>query len=132
MKKGFTVIEILMSMMILFSAIVLVNMSIQTYNDFQRKSIKYQNFYTTALSLKDWISMEPLNKTFLEGSLNNLNYRFDIKKVKELKNYNFTMGVGSGNNGSYLISLYEITMHISNKTHEKKFNFFLTKQVKLK
>jgi len=132
MKKGFTVIEILMSMMILFSAIVLVNMSIQTYNDFQRKSIKYQNFYTTALSLKDWISMEPLNKTFLEGSLNNLNYRFDIKKVKELKNYNFTMGVGSGNNGSYLISLYEINMHISNKTHEKKFNFFLTKQVKLK
>lgn len=132
MKKGFTVIEILMSMMILFSAIVLVNMSIQTYNDFQRKSIKYQNFYTTALSLKDWISMEPLNKTFLEGSLNNLNYRFDIKKVKELKNYNFTMEVGYGNNGSYLISLYEINMHISNKTHEKEFNFFLTKQVKLK
>ena len=132
MKKGFTVIEILIAMMLLFTAIGFVNISIQAFNTYQRKSKIYQNFYITALSLKDWIGTQPLDKKVYIGIRNNINYQLKIKKLIEKKNYTFTMALGAGNNGNYLITLYRVEMLLSKDTKEDKFEFLLTKQLSLR
>jgi len=131
MKRGFTVIEILISMMVLFVAIAFVNISIKAYNNYQRKSNVYQNFYITALSLKDLIASQPLDKESLEGDMNKIHYKLNIKPVLKAKNYNFTMEFGGGNNGNFMITLYEVEMSLTTDLKEEKFKFLLTRQKSL-
>ena len=131
MKKGFTVIEILIAMMILFVAIGFVNISIKTFNTYQRKSETYQNFYITALSLKDWISSQSLEKETYQGTINEIEYKFNIIALVKRKNYVFNMELGSGNYGDNLITLYKVEMLLNDKIRTKKFEFLLTKQLNL-
>jgi len=131
MKKGFTVIEILIAMMILFVAIGFVNISIKTFNTYQRKSETYQNFYITALSLKDWISSQSLEKESYQGIMNGIEYKFNIIALVKRKNYVFNMELGSGNYGDNLITLYKVEMLLNDKIRTKKFEFLLTKQLNL-
>ena len=133
MKKAFTIIEILIAMMILFTAIGFVNISIKAFNNYQRKSENYQNLYITALSLKDWISIQPFDiKKNYEGVQNNIKYKITINTLLEEKNYTFTMGLGAGNHGNFLITLYQIDMLLLQGLKEKKFKFLITKQKSLK
>ena len=131
MKKGFTVIEILIAMMILFVAIGFVNISIKTFNTYQRKSETYQNFYITALSLKDWISSQSLEKESYQGTMNGIEYKFNIIALVKRKNYVFNMELGAGNYGDNLITLYKIEMLLNDKVRTKRFEFLLTKQLNL-
>jgi len=130
MKKGFTIIEILIAMMILFISITFINISIQTFNNYQKKSKKYQNFYVTALSLKDWISEQPLDQKKYIGKLNDINYIINVKQIIEERNYRFDpeQPSKSGNYGDYLIILYKLTMILSEKTMIHEYNFYITKQ----
>ena len=132
MRKGFTVVEILIAMMLLFTAIGFVNISIKTFNNYQRKSEVYQDFYITALSLKDWISTQPLDKKVYTGIRNDINYKLSIKTLLEKKNYTFSMALGEGNHGDYLVTLYQIEMILTKDTKEDKFRFLLTKQLSLR
>jgi len=125
MKKAFTVIEILIAMLILFSTIVFVNTTIKAFNNFQRKSSIYENRYITILSLKDWIETQSLNKKNYRGKLNGLNYEIKVKKIIKSLTYKFVMGMGSGNIGDYEITLYEVVITLEKG---KKVKFFLTKE----
>jgi len=131
MKKGFTVIEILIAMVIMFSAIILVNMSIKAFNSFQKKSEIYQNFYTTALTLKDWISNEELDKKSYNGEMNGISYSLNIRKILDRKSYIYSMALGKGNYGDYQITLYQITMLLKKRNIERQYRFLLTKQLSL-
>ena len=132
MKRGFTVIEILIAMVILFVAIAFVNISIKAFNNYQRKSEIYQNFYITALSLKDWLTTQSLEKKVYKGVQNNIKYKLKITTLLQKKNYTFSMSLGEGNYGDYLITLYKVEMILTQGNKEEKFNFFLTKQLSLK
>ena len=128
MKKGFTVIEILIAMMLLFTAIGFVNISIKAFNNYQRKSEVYQNFYITVLSLKDWISMQKLDKKVYNGNMNGLRYKLKVKELISKNNYRYSFDTSGGNNGDFLITLYQVELELKNKNREKNYSFFLTKQ----
>lgn len=128
MRRGFTIIEILIAMMILFTAIVFVNISIKAFNNYQRKSEVYQNFYITALSLKDWIATDPLDKREYKGKMNGIAYKIEVKELINKNNYIFNFDTPSGNYGDFLITLYRVTLLLSIAQREKEYSFFLTKQ----
>ncbi|NOZ91564.1 MAG: prepilin-type N-terminal cleavage/methylation domain-containing protein [Epsilonproteobacteria bacterium] len=131
MKKGFTIIEILIAMIILFVAIGFVNISIKAFNSYQRKAEVYQNFYITALSLKDWVEVQDLDRGIYEGKLNGLEYKISIKLVIQKKNLAFDMQRGMGNYGNVLVKLYYLNLILKDEKREKKFEFYLTKQKNL-
>ena len=82
MKRGFTIIEILIAMMILFVAIGFVNITIKAFNNYQRKSEVYQNLYITALSLKDLMDTKPLDKVnSYQGILNHNQIDYTFHKI---------------------------------------------------
>jgi len=128
MKKGFTVIEILISMMILFVAIAFVNISIKAFNDYQRKSDVYQKFYITALSLKNKMDSNSLEQEIYKGILNDINYV--ITKEEILKQKNFIIGFDGdiGNTGDFFITLYKLKMVLKDKIRTKEYIFYLTRQ----
>ncbi|HIP11352.1 MAG TPA: hypothetical protein EYG73_01405 [Arcobacter sp.] len=128
MKKGFTVIEILISMMVLFVAIAFVNISIKAFNDYQRKSAVYQNFYITALSLKNKMDSNPLEKESYKGTLNDINYIITKQEILKQKNYITSFEAGAGNIGDFFITLYQLKMILKNKTRTKEYTFYLTRQ----
>jgi len=127
-SKAFTIIEILISMLILFTTVVFVNMTIKAYNGFQRKSIKYQNFYTTTLSIKDWLYEQDFTKSTYRGEMNGLSFEAKITLVLQKKNYLFSLEGYSGNIGNYMIRLYEVELTLKDAQREKHFNYFVTKQ----
>lgn len=128
MKKGFTIIEILIAMLILFTAIGFVNISIKSFNNYQRKSEVYQNFYVTTLSIKDWISTQQLDKKIYNGEMNGLTYKLELKELISKNNYRYSFDILGGNDGDFLITLYQVKLELKNKNREKKYVFFLTKQ----
>jgi prepilin-type N-terminal cleavage/methylation domain-containing protein len=131
MRRGFTIIEILIAMLILFMAIIFVNMSIKAFNSYQRKAEIYQNFYITALSLKDWVEVQDLgNKKSYNGVLNGINYNINIDIVAKMRNYIvYTEGGGMGSNsGNFYIILYRLRMTLKSDIRAKEYSFYLTKQ----
>jgi len=130
MKKGFTIIEILIAMMVLFVSIAFVNISMKAFNNYQKKSNNYQNFYITALSLKDWISEQSFNQNEYVGKLNGIKYVIKIKALIHRKNYRFDpeQPEESGNYGKFLITLYKLNMTLSEGSMIQDYSFILTKQ----
>ena len=130
MKKGFTIIEILIAMMILFVAIGFVNITIKAFNNYQRKSEVYQNLYITALSLKDLMDTKPLDKTnSYRGILNGIDYLISIKEISRQKNYIIDLEQGVGkNDGNFFITLYKLDMKLSYKSKVKHYIFYLTRE----
>jgi len=128
MKKGFTVIEILISMMILFVAIAFVNISIKAFNDYQRKSAVYQNFYITALSLKNQMDSNPLERESYKGRLNGINYIITKKEILKDRNFIISFDNDTGNTGDFFITLYQLKMTLKDKIRTKEYTFYLTRQ----
>ena len=128
-KSAFTIIEILIAMLILFMAITFSNMSIRAFNNYQKKSQRYQNFYVTVLTLKEWMySLNHLKEKKYSGSMNGLTYSINVMEVIRKKNYIFTPDGNGQNNGNYWITLYELELKLKNNIKEKKYTFLLTKQ----
>jgi len=129
MKKGFTIIEILIAMMILFTAIGFVNISIRAFNNYQRKSEVYQDFYITALSLKDWIATQDLEKAkHYQGEMNGIQYSIEVQELISRNNYKYNLDIPSGNYGDFLITLNRVILKLNRKNRNKKYTFFLTTQ----
>ena len=130
MKRGFTIIEILIAMMILFVAIGFVNITIKAFNNYQRKSEVYQNLYITALSLKDLMDTKPLDKVnSYQGILNGIDYFISIKEISRQKNYIIDLEQGVGiNDGNFFITLYKLDMKLSYRSKVKHYIFYLTRE----
>ena len=131
MRRGFTVIEILISMMILFVAIAFVNITIKSYNNYQRKSEIYQNFYITTLSIKDWIATQPLVESSYQGKMNGLSYKIEVKKLISINNYRYSFDTKGGNSGDFLITLNQIKLELNSENRKKDYTFFITKEKKI-
>lgn len=131
--KAFTVIEILIAMLILFTAITFSAISIKAFNTYQRQSERYQDLYITALSLKEeMFSLSEFQKMEYNGLLNGLRYSIEIKELIKKRNYLLGQdGIGR-NNGNFMITLYSLTIILTQKNRVKKYTFLLTKEKLLK
>jgi len=132
-RKAFTVIEILIAMMVLFTAITFSSISIKAFNTYQRQSERYQDLYVTALSLKEEMSsFSQFEKSVYKGILNEINYEIGIKKLIEKRNYIVSPdGIGRYD-GDFLITLYRLQMKLTQGSRLKEYTFLLTKQKRLK
>ena len=127
-RKAFTIIEILISMLILFTTVVFVDMTIKAYNTYQRKSKIYQNFYITTLSIKDWLYNQDFSKKNYDGEMNGIEFNARVELLIQKPNYVIALEGVSGNVGNYMISLYKIDLDLRYKEVEKRFSYFITKQ----
>jgi type II secretory pathway pseudopilin PulG len=128
MRKAFSIIELLISMVILFGTIVFMNMTIKTYNDYERKSQIYQNIYVSTLSMKDWLSVQDFTKQNYEKTINDVKFKAYIQPIKEQKNHIFHAELGHGNFGDFLVTLYQIKLVLQYRNREETFSYFITKE----
>ncbi|CAA6819845.1 MAG: Unknown protein [uncultured Sulfurovum sp.] len=131
--KAFTIIEILIAMLILFTAIAFSNIAIKAFNNYQRQSVRYQDLYITALSLKEKMNfLTQFNALKYSGNLNGIEYTINILELTRQKNYEIGAdGIGR-NNGDFLITLYELEMILIKDSREKSYKFLLTKQKRIR
>ncbi len=129
-KSAFTIVEILISMLILFTAVVFVNMTMKAYNNYQRKSRTYQNIYITTLSIKDWLTTQDMTKSSYKGEMNGIDYIAKITPILQSKNYDETM-FSRGNIGNFLITLYRVNLTLITKTKKIELSYLITKQKNL-
>lgn len=128
MKKAFSVIELLISMIILFGTIVFMNMTIKAYNDYERKSQIYQNIYISTLSMKDWLSVQNFSKTRYEKTINEVKFDAQISAVKEARNHIFHGELGHGNFGDFMVTLYEVKLVAQYRNREDTFTYYVTRE----
>lgn len=136
MKKnnsGFTLIEVLLSLIILTVAIVTINAAFKQFVEYKAKMEKYKNIYLTTLSIKDMIETKELSNGLSEaGELNGLKYKYSVKLVAKGKNTVSSEDIESrgktAEGGSFEIFLYKITLEVENR----KYEFFKLQYKKIK
>ena len=116
-NRGFTLVEILVAMLILFLSIVTVALAYRQYECFKLKQQKYERIYITALSLINKIKEEKINNFQREnGTINGIRYSINVIKVASNRNFLYNPNPSlSGNNGHFMVSLYKITINLDGK-----------------
>jgi len=128
-NKGFTLIEVLLSLIILTVAIVSVNAAFKQFVNYKQKLEKYKKIYRTTLAIKDYIESKELVDGVTEyGELNGMKYSYSVKLVS--KNRNFEEGEASrgGNTGDYELYLFKVTLDVEGRIYQ----FYETRYKKLR
>lgn len=131
MRKAFSIIELLISMVILFGTIVFMNMTIKTYNDYERKSQIYQNVYISTLSMKDWLTLQDFTKQNYEKTINDVKFKASITSLKAERNHIFHGELGHGNFGDFLVTLYQVNLVVQYRNREDKFSYYVTREKRI-
>jgi len=131
MRKAFSIIELLISMVILFSTIVFMNMTIKAYNDYTRKSQLYQNVYIATLSMKDWLTVQDFKKEHYQKTINDVKFDAYIKPLKAAKNHIFHAELGHGNFGDFLVTLYQVNLVLEYRNRKETFTYYLTREKRI-
>ncbi len=128
-NRGFTLVEVLVAMLILFLSIVTVTLAYRQYERFKIKQQKYEKIYIIALSLINKIQKEKIKNFQKEnGTMNGIKYSIKVIKVASNRNYLYNPNPSlSGNNGYYTVSLYKITINLDGK----KFILYKTEYSKI-
>ena len=113
-NKGFTLIEVLVSVVILFLAILMVNAAFKEYVSSKNKLKKYELIYISTLSLVNKLENEGLRDfSFKKGKINGLDYFVQVKKLLSLRNYTYGFGEMDNKKGNFLVTLYELKIKIA-------------------
>ena len=131
MRKAFSIIELLISMVILFGAIVFMNMTIKTYNDYTRKSQLYQNVYISTLSMKDWLTVQNFKKQHYQKTINDVKFDAKITALKAERNHIFHGELGHGNFGDFLVTLYQVDLVLAYRNREETFTYYVTREERI-
>ncbi len=119
LNNGFTLIEVLVSTLILFIVIATLSVAFKQYTAYRLKQQKYEMIYISVLSLKDKFANEDLSKIKnVNGEINGLKYRASISIVQSKRN--FVYGITpkeSGNKGMFLVTLYKIVLKIAGRSY---------------
>jgi len=122
-NKGFTLIEVLVSVVILFLSILSVSFTFKEYIYYKNRQQKNEDLYISVISLVNKLEGEDLNKiVFKEGKINSFHYVLKIDKIDSARKWSYGFG-SSGNKGKFLISLYKIVIEIGGK----KFTLYKTR-----
>ncbi|HIP37548.1 MAG TPA: hypothetical protein EYG85_11920 [Crocinitomix sp.] len=135
MKRAIITIEVLIALIIMFSAIVLVTSSIRSLNLFVFKKEHYENSYVTVLSIKSLLE----NREFLSasglfsGELNGYKYQVDYRAINKKKSYIIgETALLTGNVGNSWITLYDCTLVLSTFKSSNQYTFQITRYKRIK
>lgn len=129
-RNGFTLIEVLIALVILFSAVASFGAAFKMYVDARFKQELYEDFYITALSLKSVIE----NKKLLDeregsGELNGFAFTFEAKPIETARNFSYmdTGGTAHGANvGPFELTLYHVNVKLARTRAVREFSFYVT------
>lgn len=123
-SSGFTLVEVLVATLIMVVSIVTVTAAMRQFSINREQLRRFEQLYTTTLSIRDKIMGETLADNRQEkGALNGLEYSYTCKLEQSANNY--VVGVDelqSGNKGQFLVMLYKVHLEVGGKT----FEFFKT------
>ncbi len=115
-RAAMVIMEILISMVIIFLAIFLVSATIQRFNQVNLQNRAYQELYITFLSLLDSIDNTTCSHQTRGGILNNFNYNFSCTDVQDFK---------TGRNAN-IVTLQRILIKLKKGNMEKEFIHYHT------
>jgi len=133
-RKAVITIEVLIALIVMFSAIVMTTSSIRTLNLFKLKKEKYEVNYTTVLSLKAMLenrAFEILGGKFI-GDINGFEYEISYKPT--LSKRTFVLGeteASMGNYGPYNIILYDCILQLLKEDSYSESVFQILKYEKI-
>jgi len=123
-KRGFSLLEILIALVILSSAVAAGAAAYHQYLRVREKQRGYEMVYEAILSLKAKLKAEGLDRDGVqEGFYGEVPYTIRSKKVCEMRNYVHDIEGGKvGNKGPFIVSLHRVEITLAGKT----FHFFVT------
>lgn len=117
-NKGFTLIEVLLSLLILVVAIVSINASFKQFVMYKSKMDKYKNLYMTTLSIKDKILSQKLTDNLAgSGELNGIRYSYKVSLAAKGYNIESDTETSTIGKGKFEIYLYKIDLKVGNKNY---------------
>ena len=135
LRQAVITIEVLIALVIMFSAVVLTTSSVRTLTLFKLKKEKYEINYTTVLSLKAMLENREFaaNGGNFQGNINGFDYTIDYKPLK--KNRTFILGetkASTGNYGAYEMTLYNCVLNLVKENSYSKSTFQILKYIEIK
>ncbi len=129
-NRGFTLIEVLLSLIILTVAVVSINAAFKQFTVYKSRFNKYKNIYMTTLSIKDLIESKKLSNNMTgSGKLNGLKYKYRVSLVAKGNTVSTDEeSQGSIGKGNFELYLYKIDLQVENK----KYSFYKTEYKKVK
>jgi len=129
MKRAVITIEVLIALVIIFSAIVLVTTAARSLNLFALKKERYQRTYVTALSLQEMLQNRSIpDTTTFTGMLNGFSYTIACRLAESRRNFVVDEFGREGNTGSTLLKLYKCRMQLVNEEGlSAEYNFYLSR-----
>jgi len=127
-NKGFTLIEMLVAIWIISMVIVLMSFALKQFFMYKEKLEKYKHMYITTISLVDKLMAEPLlKKRLYKGSINQINYKYEVKIIEKKRNFLEIDEFGKKLTGKFDIFLLKIILTIDGK----KYEFYKTEYKKI-
>ncbi len=129
-NKGFTLIEVLLSLIILTVAITSINIAFKQFTTYKQRVDKYKNIYLTTLSIKDMIESKNLSDGLAgSGELNGLKYSYTVKLIDKGANITgYSEETKTIEEGSFEVYLYKINLKVENR----EYSFYKTQYKKVK
>ena len=123
-------IEVLIAMVIIFLTIVMSASAMKFFNMSYKKKDHYVDIYTTVLSIKDYIEPTICDKNHkINSIMNGFKYTATCTLKHEIRNFSKAGDSTdiSGNIGVYMVSLYNVNLHVEKKHINKSIDYLITK-----
>lgn len=134
MKSGMIIIEVLISLLILFMVVVTSVTTIKHLNTVQAQQVQYGDVYMALINVKNYISADICQrKRLMSGTFND--FRYIARCVQEDKKRTyvaaFEIGGPQGNIGKTMAILSKVTVTLKKNNFQKKYSYqkFTTKKV---
>jgi len=136
LRKSFIIIEVLISIFIIFMAIVTIVTSFKQNLFYTKKMDNYQNIFVTIKSIINLLDNLPINvnknyKKIKEMNLNGFNIKIYAKTIKLQRNFVISnsdiKNITGSHTGKKLYKLLKIKIILHKNNFTKSFFYFLTK-----
>ena len=134
MKSGMIIIEVLISLLILFMVVVTSVTTIKHLNTVQAQQVQYGDAYMALINVKNYISADICQrKRLMSGTFNDFKYTAKCTQEFEKREYLKASNLGDpeGNIGNIMTILSKVTITLKKNNFQKKYSYqkFTTKKV---
>lgn len=128
------IIEVLISLLILFIVIAISVATIKHLNLVQTQQVKYENVYRAVINIKDYIDADICQKKIsMSGTFNDFKYTAKCTQEFEKREYlkAFNLGDPEGNIGNIMVILSKVVITLKKNNFKKAYSYqkFTTKKV---
>lgn len=118
-NKGFTIVEVLISLVIITATVVTVNIAYKIYAGRLKTLHKYEKQYNTVLSIKDHLSIQEFShKAHYNAEFNQLKYKADVQLIEKKKTLAYDEETHQyTNSGMHELSLFKVDLQVEGQSY---------------